>query len=234
MAASLRGVSIDPRPGGGFADGPDWKAAATGFVDTIADAGSTASLRGSYAGPRHVRLDGVLHFAVTLENDGTVPVSLDPCPLMADELYVVIIKFATIIGQHGPVNCAQAPTTIRPGRAMTLQVAQSTVGEIAGSSRVYWTMLGSGASGPYVEGGVTIDHGDVVLPTTSRTTASSTTSASAVIATSGSSSTTRSTTSTASLAVTGTPTAALAGVALALTLAGLAVIASGRPRRHRH
>ncbi len=227
-------MSIDPRPGGGFADGPDWKAAATGFVDTIADAGSTASLRGSYAGPRHVRLDGVLHFAVTLENDGTVPVSLDPCPLMADELYVVIIKFATIIGQHGPVNCAQAPTTIRPGRAMTLQVAQSTVGEIAGSSRVYWTMLGSGASGPYVEGGVTIDHGDVVLPTTSRTTASSTTSASAVIATSGSSSTTRSTTSTASLAVTGTPTAALAGVALALTLAGLAVIASGRPRRHRH
>ena len=231
LAASLRGVAIDPRPGGGFVDGPDWKAAATGYVDTIADAGSTASLRGSYAGPAHVRLGSVLHFAIALENDGPAPVPLDPCPRMADELYVVIIKFPTIIGQHGPVNCARAPTTIRPGRAVTLQVEQSTTGEIAGLSRVYWTLVGTGASGPYVEGGVTIDPAAVTPPTTARTTTTSPSTSTTVSGTSRPSTTTRSVTA---LAATGTFTAPLAGVALALVLAGVALTVVGRPRRHRH
>jgi hypothetical protein len=157
LSVSLAGVAIPAHPRQPSNLGP-WRATSYGFIDSVTDPGSLASLTASVAAPAAIVIGSVLRYSVTLTNPTTTAVPLSPCPDFMQSLDVIPSKHATTVGFRGTLNCGQAPNTISPGESVTLDYELDTTGQIPGPGRLAWNLLDGPSAAVTTQTRLTVTH----------------------------------------------------------------------------
>lgn len=140
IEVSVGGVNIPPHPADWY-HATVWRSGNTGNLDRVATDGGLSALDATYSGPSRVALGTTLRYRITLTNRGTKAVSLRSCPGFVEQLAVIPIKFATVVGRRGPLNCVRAPAAIAVDGAVTFAFELPTTGQILGPGHLTWQLV---------------------------------------------------------------------------------------------
>jgi len=136
----------------------DWQSSAYGLLTSAVDPATLATLTATMTAPATVRVPSTLRYTVTLTNTTTTTVPLTGCPQFGEQLSVVPVKFPTIIGGRGPLNCSDLPRAITANSSVTMQMQLDTTGEIAGPGGLTWQLLDHGYAATEVVTPVTVQR----------------------------------------------------------------------------
>jgi hypothetical protein len=129
-----------PAPASGRFNGR-WRAGWSSSPPSVQDPAALNSLVVKVTAPARVTSGEVVHAQVRLTNETSETVSLRPCPQLQVTLDVVPLKASYVTGSRGPLNCAQSPGRISPGRSATFAVQVPTAGDPAGPGRLTFSLV---------------------------------------------------------------------------------------------